>query len=91
MSENLVEGELTAINNTLTDIQNEVSIGAVSIVKICASNEHLIKINSGFFAVYMVSNNYGTYLGKLDVNTTYQTTDSVHAQFKILNDAVVCL
>jgi hypothetical protein len=91
MEANLVEGELAVINDTLTDIQNEVSVGAVSVVKICASAESLIKTNTGFFAVYMVSNNYGTYLGQLTENTTYQTTDATHVQFKILNGSIVCL
>jgi len=60
-------------------------------VKICASAEYLIQTSSGFYAVYMVSNNFGTYLGKLAEETQYQSTDIVKANFKIVNNQVVCL
>lgn len=90
MREILVAGELSRINQTLTDIQTEVSTGTVSVLPICNSNEHLIKTNTGFFAVYMVSNNFGTFLGKLDNDVLYQTTDSVRARFTVSGDTINC-
>lgn len=90
MREILVAGELSRINQTLTYIQREVSTGAVSVLPICNSNEHLIKTNTGFFAVYMVSNNFGTFLGKLDNGVLYQTTDSVRARFTVSGDTINC-
>ena len=90
MSEILVAGKLSRINQTLTNIQREVSTGAVSVLPICNSNEHLIKTNTGFFAVYMVSNNFGTFLGKLDNDVLYQTTDSIRARFIINGDNINC-
>lgn len=83
--------ELAVINSTLTNIQQQVTLNKVEVLKICASNEHLIKINNVFYAVYMVSNNYGTYLGKLDNNVQYRTTDSVASNFKIMNNSITCL
>lgn len=60
-------------------------------VKICASNEYLLKTATGMYAVYMVSNNFGTFLGKLAENLNYRSTDQVQANFKIVNNNIVCL
>jgi len=83
--------ELAVINSTLTSIQQQVALNKVEMVKVCASNEHLIKMNNSFYAVFMVSNNYGTYLGKLDSNVQYRTTDSAAANFRITNNSITCL
>lgn len=83
--------DIDTINTTLTDIQSQVTLNKVNVIKICASNEHLIKMQNSYYAVYMVSNNYGTYLGKLSEGVNYQTTDSVRASFKIVNGALNCL
>ena len=81
-----VEQTFTDLNNLLDDLQLEVHNNKVTVHKICTSSEHLLKLQGDFYAVYMVSNNFGTYLGKLDVGVQYQTTDSVHVRFKILNN-----
>jgi hypothetical protein len=83
--------DLDTINDTLTDIQQQVTANKVNVVKICASNEYMIKMNNEFYAVYMVSNNFGTYLGKLDNGVQYQTTDSVRSRFSVNNGVLTCL
>lgn len=79
------------VNATLTQIQLQVEQNKVQVLSICASSENLIKVNANYFAVYMVSNNFGTFLGKLDENVLYQTTDIFHARFKINNGVILCL
>lgn len=85
-----VEQTFTDLNNLLDDLQLEVHNNEVSVHKICASKENLLKLQGEFYAVYMVSNNFGTYLGKLDAGINYVTTDLVHASFKIVNGNIVC-
>ncbi len=85
-----IETQFDTINTNLNDIQLQVSTNKVTVLPICASGENLIKMNNEFYAVYMVSNNYGTYLGKLANNVNYQTTDSIHAGFHLNSGSIVC-
>lgn len=85
-----VEQNYLELNNLLDELQLEVHTKEVTTHKICTSKEQLLKIQGEFYAVYMVSNNFGTYLGMLESNVNYQTTDSVHAGFKIINGSIVC-
>lgn len=85
-----VEQNYLDLNNLLDELQLEVHNNKVTVHKICTSNEHLLKLQGDFYAVYMVSNNFGTYLGKLDSNVNYSTTDNVHASFKIVSGNIVC-
>ena len=85
-----IESQFDTINNNLNNIQQQITTNKVTVLPICASGENLIKMNNEFYAVYMVSNNYGTYLGKLANNTSYSTTDSVHAGFHLNNGVIVC-
>lgn len=82
-----LDNNISIINQGLAQLQGKV----ISLVKICSSNEYLIKTSDGMFAVYMVSNNYGTFLGKLANDVNYQTTDTVKANFKLVNNQLVCL
>lgn len=82
-----LNASLALLNNALTNLQTK----QLSIVSICSSSEKLIKTNDGLYAVYMISNNYGTYLGKLVENVNYRTTDASQTNFKIVNGQVVCL
>lgn len=82
-----LDTNLTILNNALIMLQNQV----ISVVPICNSGENLIKSGNSLYAVYMISNNYGTFLGKLSENVNYRTTDAVQANFKIVNNVVVCL
>lgn len=86
-SENIANNNYTLLNNAMLQLAST----SLTVIKICASAEHLLKNSSGVYAVFMVSNNYGTYLGKLANDINYQTTDSVHANFKLVNDEIVCL
>lgn len=85
--------EETLTNNTLVvnTMLSDLAAKQTIPVKICASSEYLLKTSTGVYAVYMVSNNYGTYLGKLVEQTNYLTTDTVRATFKIVNNNIVCL
>lgn len=77
--------------NLLSAAMVQLSSSNLEVIKICSSGEHLLKNSSGVYAVYMVSNNYGTFLGKLANDVNYQTTDSVHASFKLVDNNIVCL
>lgn len=95
---NNLDAEFTTLDATLnynialvTSMLADLNSKQIEPVKICASNEYLLKTATGMYAVYMVSNNYGTFLGKLSEQTNYQTTDVIHAQFKIVNNNIVCL
>lgn len=79
-----VIARLDVIENTVNNAER------IEIMSICGSGENLIKVGNKFYAVYMVSNNYGTYLGKLQENMNYQTTDIVKARFKIVNSTIFC-
>jgi hypothetical protein len=81
---------LTMLNSLQTQINNAAS-NQVSVLNICNSDEYLIKVGTNYYAVYMVSNNYGTHLGKLSLNVTYQTTDSYHKLFKLTSSGITCL
>lgn len=83
----VVTENLNIVNMALDNLQQQ----QVSVIKICASNEYLIKASSGVYAVHMVSNNFGTFLGKLPNEVTYQTTDSIKARFKLVNSEIICL
>lgn len=85
-----IEEEFDLTNDYLNDLQLEVRTSKVEVIKICASSENLIKVGGAFYAVYMISNNYGTYLGKLENNTNYQTTDNSHKGFHLTNGSIVC-
>jgi uncharacterized protein YcfL len=82
----ILENNIQLVNTALGDLQGK----QIEALKICSSNEHLIKQGNNFYAVYMVSNNYGTFLGKLAENVVYRTTDNVGANFKIINNRIVC-
>lgn len=86
-----VEQNFIDLTNLLDDLQVEVHNNKVTVHKICASNENLLKLQGEFYAVYMVSNNFGTYLGKLDSDTNYQTSDATNTRFKIVNGLINCL
>lgn len=85
--EETMNENIATINLGLSDLQRKV----IAPIKICNSDEHLIKTVDSVYAVYMVSNNYGTFLGKLSENVEYKTTDTVGARFKIVNNTVKCL
>lgn len=83
--------QLNATLSLIDDLSAEVAAGEVKILKVCSSKEYLIKVPSGVYAVYMISNNLGTYLGQLEENVEYRTTDSVQSRFKISQGVVVCM
>lgn len=87
----IIQANFITSMNTLTELQTEVTKNKVEIVPICNTAEHLIKINGTYFAVYMVSNNLGTYLGKLEKGITYQTTDSNQDKFTLNDLTIECL
>lgn len=87
---NSIDTQFNAVNASLNSIQAQVSTNKVTVMQICASGENLIKMNNEFYAVYMVSNNFGTYLGKLTNNVNYMSTDSVRATFHINNGNIIC-
>jgi len=74
----------------INDLQVQITTGAVNVLPICSSGESLIKTSQGIYAVYMVSNNFGTYLGMLSENVAYQTTDTSHTHFMLVNNEVIC-
>jgi hypothetical protein len=84
---NSVSANLVLVNNALTSLQQQ----QISVIKICDSGEHLVRTGTGIYAVYMVSNYFGTYLGKLAEDVVYQTTDSKMARFKLSHNSIICL
>lgn len=86
-SENIANNNYTLLNNAMLQLAST----SLTVIKICASGEHLLKNSSGVYAVFAVSNNNDTYLGKLANDTTYRTTDEVQAKFKLVNGEIVCL
>lgn len=82
----ILDDNIQLINTALGQLQGK----QIEALKICSSNEYLIKQGNSFYTVYMVSNNYGTFLGKLAENILYRTTDSVGASFKIINNTIIC-
>lgn len=82
----LLDTNIQVINSGLAMLQGK----QVTPVKICSSKEYLIKQGNDYYVVYMVSNNYGTFLGKLAENINYATTDEVKARFKVVNNELVC-
>lgn len=85
-----IENDFVTTNAFLNNLQAEVTVNKVTVLTICASGENLIKMNNDFYAVYMVSNNFGTYLGKLADNVNYATTDNIHAGFHLNNGVIIC-
>lgn len=85
-----IETKYNELFESLDSLEDEIEVNKVELVKVCASNEQLIKVNNKFYAVYMVSNNNGTYLGELASNVQYQTTDNVRARFSLQNNQIVC-
>lgn len=82
IQENRTES-LNYVNTKIGVMQTLINGNKISFVKPCGSSENLMLINNTYYAIYMVSNNYGTYLGTLSERTRYQTTDSTKKQFEI--------
>lgn len=84
---------LEDLENQVDTLEDDLNRLIVPIpVKVCSSNEHLLKIGDDYFAVYMVSNNNGTFFGKLQVNIHYNTTDGNNVSFKVtINKTIQCL
>lgn len=86
-----IESNYTQMLHEISLVQTQIdSSNKVSVLQICSSNENLIKVNNDFYAVYMINDDYGTYLGKLTSNVNYQTTDIHHSRFTITNGNIVC-
>lgn len=78
---------LNSLQNQINNSQNNT----ISIIQICNTNENVLKLNNNYYAVYMVSNAFGTYLGKLSQNVQYRTTDSSKQDFHInSNNQIIC-
>lgn len=82
IQENKTES-LSYVNTKIDLMTGLINGNKISFVKPCGSLENLMLINGTYYAIYMVSNNYGTYLGTLSERTRYQTTDSTKKQFEI--------
>ena len=80
-----INNQFSQFNNVLNSLQAIVNntVNPIFMIKVCSSNEHLIKVNGYYYSVYMVSNDFGTFLGKLEQNINYMTTDSSRVRFKI--------
>ena len=86
-----INAALDILQAKVASLETEAS-NNTKVVKVCNSSEYLLRIGSSYYAIYMVSNNYGTYLGKLSEGVSYRTTDSTNSNFRVeTNKTITCL
>lgn len=89
---NFINNEYNNMNKILENIELKINDNEnnLQVIRVCDTNEYILRINELFYSVHMVSNNYGTYLGMLSMNITYRTTDTKKRDFSLSKQGIIC-